>query len=81
MLNLLLQARVQLWPEQNTGSFVFGLVLFLIFFLILLVGGFAYFRKQRPSSAAAKSKYSRYDTLNLCHVFNIVPGNDSTVFC
>jgi hypothetical protein len=55
---VLLQSRIQFWPEQSNMSIIIGIALVLVFVVVLLVGGYRAGKNRR--SAAARRKYNRY---------------------
>ncbi len=54
---ILLQSRIQFWPEQNVTSIIVGIALILIFVVVLLVGGIMAGKGKK--SVASQRKFNR----------------------
>lgn len=54
---ILLQSRIQYWPEQNVTSIIFGIAIVLIFVVVLLVGGIMAGKGKK--SVASQRKFNR----------------------
>ena len=63
----LLQSQIQFWFRQSTGSLVVGILLFIGFIILIIVGGMAYNKRQGPTRAARQT-YSR-------SIFRRIAGN------
>jgi hypothetical protein len=55
---ILLQSRIQYWPEQNVTHIIVGIALILIFVVVLIVGGIRAGRGKK--SVASQRKFNRY---------------------
>ena len=60
MIGLLLQSRIQFWPEQDTTTVVIGVILVGAFALILILGTLMGRRNRGKVSSTRRKKYSHY---------------------